>query len=265
MKIKPEIVDSELVKVINTKELQRISEEIQEKINYKEPNLNLTISNSETKTLVISFTMKTETECPQIKTTFFNTTTKKNENFLVYITTNTLKTLDLNGKIKKLEFEYTVTLSSDEKKTNKKMTISDKIRCLIFTDESRIWNMDMANNKRLSYMIGYIYYKNHIVNMLNICEASRNLATMNPHEKNTFLRLLAEYFHQKSTENDGFYSYFNKDNVVLYHALSNVMLYYHREIQRLFVSKFYHERKSKNFLKALKFIGVGYNRQNRFF
>ena len=100
MKIKPEIVDSELVKVINTKELQRISEEIQEKINYKEPNLNLTISNPEIKTLVTTFTMKTETECPQIKTTFFNTTIKKNENFLVYITTNTLKTLDLNGKIK---------------------------------------------------------------------------------------------------------------------------------------------------------------------
>ena len=30
--IKPEIVDSELVKIINTKELQKISEEIQEKI-----------------------------------------------------------------------------------------------------------------------------------------------------------------------------------------------------------------------------------------
>ena len=77
------------------------------------------------------------------------------------------------------------------------MTMSDNVRCLIFTDESRIWNMDMANNKRLSYMIGYIYYKNHIVNMLNIRGASRNLAIMSPHEKNTFLRLLTKYFHQK--------------------------------------------------------------------
>ena len=32
MTIKPELVDSELVKVINTKELERISEEILEKI-----------------------------------------------------------------------------------------------------------------------------------------------------------------------------------------------------------------------------------------
>ena len=78
MAIKPELVDSELVKVINTKELERISEEIQEKIKeYKEPNLNLTISNPETKTLVIPFQKKTETEIPKIKLTFFNTTTKK--------------------------------------------------------------------------------------------------------------------------------------------------------------------------------------------
>ena len=78
MTIKPKLVDSELVKVINTKELERISEEIQEKIKeYKEPNLNLTISNPETKTLVIPFQKKTETEIPKIKLTFFNTTTKK--------------------------------------------------------------------------------------------------------------------------------------------------------------------------------------------
>ena len=78
MTIKPELVDSELVKVINTKELERISEEIQEKIKeYKEPNLNLTISNPETKTLVIPFQKKTETEIPKIKLTFFNKTTKK--------------------------------------------------------------------------------------------------------------------------------------------------------------------------------------------
>ena len=82
MTIKPELVDSELVKVINTKELERISEEIQEKIKeYKEPNLNLTISNPETKTLVIPFQKKTETEIPKIKLTFFNTTTKKKKIF----------------------------------------------------------------------------------------------------------------------------------------------------------------------------------------
>ena len=70
--IKPNLTDSELVKVINTNELQRIGEEIQEKIkNYKEPNLNLTMPNPEIKTLVIPSIRKTDTECPQIKITFF--------------------------------------------------------------------------------------------------------------------------------------------------------------------------------------------------
>ena len=52
MTIKPKLVDFELVKVIYTKELQRISEENQEKIKkQKEPNLDLRISTPETKTL----------------------------------------------------------------------------------------------------------------------------------------------------------------------------------------------------------------------
>lgn len=64
MTIKPELVDSELAKKINTKELKRISEEIQDKVkNYKEPNLNLTISHLETKTLLIPFTKRAKTEC----------------------------------------------------------------------------------------------------------------------------------------------------------------------------------------------------------
>ena len=138
MTIKPELVDSELVKIINTKKLQRISQEIQEKVkNYKEPNLNLTISHPETKH-VIPFTKKTETECPRIKITFFNTTNKKNEDFLVYDYYKNLKNFGFEWENKSLKSKYTITLSSDGKKTNKKMTMSEDIRCRLFVDESRI-------------------------------------------------------------------------------------------------------------------------------
>ena len=83
--IKPEIVDSELVKVKNTKELDRISKEIQEITkNYEEPNLTLSISNLETKPVSITFVKKIESDLPRIKLTFFNMTTNKNEDFLVY-------------------------------------------------------------------------------------------------------------------------------------------------------------------------------------
>ena len=76
MVIKPDITDSELVKIENTKD--KISKEIQELIkNYKGPDLTLNISNQETKTLLLPFVKKDESDLPKIKLTYFNTTTKK--------------------------------------------------------------------------------------------------------------------------------------------------------------------------------------------
>ena len=57
MVIKPDITDSELVKIENTED--KISKEIQELIkNYKDPDLTLSISNPETKTLLFPFVKK---------------------------------------------------------------------------------------------------------------------------------------------------------------------------------------------------------------
>ena len=82
MVIKPDIADSELVKIENTKELDRITKEIQKLIkNYKDPDLTLSISNPETKTLLFPFVKKDESDHPKIKLTYFNTTTTKNEDF----------------------------------------------------------------------------------------------------------------------------------------------------------------------------------------
>ena len=77
MVTKPDIVDSELVKIENTKELDRISKEIQEIIkNYKDLDLNLSISSPETKTLLLPFVKKDESDLPKAKLTYFNITTK---------------------------------------------------------------------------------------------------------------------------------------------------------------------------------------------
>ena len=84
--IKPDIADCELVKIENTKELDRISKKkIQELIkNYEDPDLTLSISNAEIKTLLLPFVEKKESDLPRIKLTYFNTTTKKNKEFLMY-------------------------------------------------------------------------------------------------------------------------------------------------------------------------------------
>ena len=43
----------------------------------KEPDLDLKISNSETKNIIIPFQKRSATDCPPIKLTFYNSTTKK--------------------------------------------------------------------------------------------------------------------------------------------------------------------------------------------
>ena len=56
MAIKPDIVDSDIVKVTDQKKLESLSERIQELVETKkEPDLDLKIVHTETKTLTIAF------------------------------------------------------------------------------------------------------------------------------------------------------------------------------------------------------------------
>ena len=72
MVIKPDITDSELVKIENTKELDKISKDIQELIkNYKDADLTLSISNPETKTLLFPFVKKRRIWPTKNKTNLF--------------------------------------------------------------------------------------------------------------------------------------------------------------------------------------------------
>ena len=117
MIIKPDIVDSKLVKIENTKELDRISKEIQELVkSYKDPDLTLSISNSKTKTLLLPFAKKDESDLPRIKLTYFNTTTNKNEDFLVYDYYEHLKKFGFTWEHKTLGIKYTIRISSSDNK-----------------------------------------------------------------------------------------------------------------------------------------------------
>ena len=59
LNINSTVSDSEILKIENEKEQKKISEEIQELIKaYKEPDLTLTVSNTETKTIKIPFVKK---------------------------------------------------------------------------------------------------------------------------------------------------------------------------------------------------------------
>ena len=77
--------DEKILKIENPKEQEKFTKEIQELIkNYKEPDLTFFISNPETATIRIPFQIKNESDLRKLKLTYFNTTTKKNEDFLLY-------------------------------------------------------------------------------------------------------------------------------------------------------------------------------------
>ena len=85
LKINAELPDNKIIKIEQTKKLEQKSKQIQEIIEkYKKIDLTLYISHPETNTLQILFVKKSETEIPRKKYAYFNTTSKKTEEFLVY-------------------------------------------------------------------------------------------------------------------------------------------------------------------------------------
>ena len=83
------------------KNKKKISEEIQELIKaYKEPDLTLTVSNTEAKTIKILFVKKNESDLPIKRISYFNNSTDKSEDFYVY---------DYFGHLKKFGFLWANT------------------------------------------------------------------------------------------------------------------------------------------------------------
>ena len=96
--------------------------------------------------------------------------------------------------------------------------------------------------------------------MFKITGTAHDFKSMTPEEKNDFLNRLTKAVHREDELQYGnshiFYSGANKSaSVVLSYILSYAFLRFTEKIQRLFVPKFYHERKGKNFFKCLLYIG----------
>ena len=53
-----------------------------------------------------------------------------------------------------------------------------------------------------------------------------------------------------------FFLSFNKTYTVLAHLVDSTVFRYTGKVHRLFVPKFYHDRKDTNFLKNLKYVGI---------
>ena len=134
--------DEKILKIENVKEQERISEEIQELIKeYKGPDLTFFISQPETNTITIPFVKKNKSDLPKLKLSYFNTSSKKNEDFLMYDYVGHLKKFGFEWNHNALGFKFEIKIdNSDSKKIIKKI-LSRNTRKNISTDQSRIWNM----------------------------------------------------------------------------------------------------------------------------
>ena len=119
-------------------------------------------------------------------------------------------------------------------------------------------NNSGIDSRRLSFLIGYLYYETKLQRSLKITGSTHDFTCMTPEVKTKFLYDLTRENHvstPNSDNSDEFYSGVSKSFVVLIHALSHTVLRFTDRIQRLFVLEFYHDRKDTNFLKGLIYIG----------
>ena len=205
MLIKPDIADSELLKIDTFNEQDRVSKEIQQLIkDYKEPDLSLFISNPESKTVNIPFVKKDDSILPKIKLTYYYTTTKKDEDFLVYDYIGHLEMFRFDWKHDGICLRYGIKIdNSDSKKLKKQLTLSSLRRKKLCYDESRIWNMSWIwlHNKlpldysRICFLIGCLENEKIMKSMLGITDLSYDFTSMSITEKTGYLRRYARHFH----------------------------------------------------------------------
>ena len=109
-------VHSDLVSVTYTDIQEAISNSIQKLVKEKkDPDLDLRIYNEKAFEKINPFKKKIESEIPPIKVTFYNATTKKQEEFEFYNYMLHLKKYGFGWEDTSLEFKYSVRLSTDKK------------------------------------------------------------------------------------------------------------------------------------------------------
>ena len=130
LKINAELPDKKTLKIENVEEQNRVSGEIQEIIkNYKEPDLTLFMSHPETKTIEIPFVKKNESDLPKIKLTYFNSTTKKNEDFFIYDFIEHFKKFGFEWNKDGLGLNYQIKIDpTDANRIQKKLTLNKLLR-----------------------------------------------------------------------------------------------------------------------------------------
>ena len=95
--------------------------------------------------------------------------------------------------------------------------------------------------------------------MLGITGSSHDFTTLPAEVKSSYLHRLTRHLHhgKPNTKGNGyFYSDLHLLYAMLIHVLHTTALRFTDRINRLFVLRFYHDRRNVNFLKGLVYIGT---------
>ena len=134
-------------------------------------------------------------------------------------------------------------------------------------DESRIWNMKSSwkqnesstDQSRISYLIGYLENETLLKSIIRIDGSSYDFTRLTAETKTSYLYYLTRHLHNRKTppnrmNGDYLYSNLGFSYAVLVNPFNSAVFRYTDRIVNLFVPKFYHDRKNKNFLKGLVYV-----------
>ena len=260
LKINVELPEGQVIKIDDQQKLEQKSNEIQGIIkNYKEPDLTFYISTPETLTIQILFVKKSEADLPRIKYTYYNITSKKKEDFLVYDHIDHLKNYGFNWEDDTIGLRYFIKINGT--KTQRRLTMKAQIRKMILVDEQKIFNLHFsvksdlsdANKKFLSILIAYLW------NPIKITGDVFDFTSLTKKKKKKFISKVFSSIHygkKPNSDNFNFFASFYYNNfAVLFLKSISKYIFHKSRINRLFVRRFYHDRRrDKNFLKHLRFI-----------
>ena len=228
------------------------------------------MSHPETKTVQISFGKKNESDLPKLKLTFFNTSIQKNEGFFMYDYIGHFEKFGLEWYQKDLKLYYGIKIDkTDNQKIEKRLTLDRLTRKKICIDDGRVWNMKSTwkknnsarDNSRLTFSEGYLYNEQHLKVLIGTTTSSYDFTSLTSQEKTGYLQRLTLYLHKgvkptNSYKLSVFFSFIiNLPATILIYISSQSIVRYTDRTKRLFVKKFYHDRKDQNFLKGLVYVG----------
>ena len=128
-------------------------------------------------------------------------------------------------------------------------------------------NSSALDKSRITFSEGYLFFESRIKNEFNINVDSFDFTKVSKREKTAKINYLKKHHDPKL--NDRGYSYFFSFYPFSYEMVifvkNNIFIVYPHWAQRIFVAKYYHDRKRTNFLKNLRFVGEKPELDERYF